>query len=141
MNDDLKQRCREVLDWQKTGLLHGGNGGRLRALADRLGKEQKIPEHYQLTLAEKITQDEAMQYVVDHQQGEKVMTWERLNQAETMVRLAEIDEMFEKATGWGSWMVSVANEREALVNSANKRWGSSLEHKWLARTASGAHTD
>ena len=67
MDDDLKQRCREVLDWQKTGLLHGGNGGRLRALAKRLGEERKIPEHYQLTLAEKITQDEAMQYVVDDQ--------------------------------------------------------------------------
>lgn len=69
------------------------------------------------------------------------MTWERLNREDTMTRLAEIDKMFEDAKGWGAWMVSVANEREAMVNSANKRWGLNLEHKWLARTGSSAHTD
>jgi len=69
------------------------------------------------------------------------MTWERLNYQDSITRLAEIDDMFEAATGWGSWMVSVANEREALVNSINKRWGMELKHKWLARTASGSHTD
>lgn len=49
--------------------------------------------------------------------------------------------MFEEATGWGSWMVMVANEREALVNELNERWNAGLKHKWLARTASGGRTD
>jgi len=65
------------------------------------------------------------------------MTWERLNREDTMIRLAEIDAMFENAKGWGSWMVSVANEREAMVNSANQRWGLNLEHKWQARCGGG----
>lgn len=71
------------------------------------------------------------------------MTWERLNYQESMARLAEIDDMFENATGWGSWMVSVANEREVLVNSINSRWlmDEPLKHKWQARTASGGRTD
>lgn len=30
-------------------------------------------------------------------------------------RVAEIDTMFEEATGWGSWMVMAANERESLA--------------------------
>lgn len=38
-------------------------------------------------------------------------------------------------------MVSVANKREALVNDANRKWNLGLEHKWLARTASGGRTD
>lgn len=67
MRGDLKQRCHEVLEWQKTGLLNGGTGGQLRALAEKLGEEQNVPVRYRLTLAEKITADEAMQYVLDHQ--------------------------------------------------------------------------
>lgn len=50
-------------------------------------------------------------------------------------RVAEIDAKFESATGWGSWMVMCANEREALAT----RFG--LEQKWLARTGSGGRTD
>lgn len=68
MSNDLKERCREILEWQKTGLLNGGKGGALRALAERLGRERGIPEVYRLTLAEKMTQDEAVQYVLDHEQ-------------------------------------------------------------------------
>ena len=50
-------------------------------------------------------------------------------------RIAEIDAMFEAATGWGSWMVMAANEREALADLFG------FEHKYQARTASGARTD
>lgn len=46
-------------------------------------------------------------------------------------RVAEIDAMFEQATGWGSWMVECANEREALANQLG------IEHKYLARTDTG----
>lgn len=55
-------------------------------------------------------------------------------------RIAEIDAMFETARGWGSWMVSAANERERLVNSLRET-GFQIEHKYLARTASGKRTD
>lgn len=54
---------------------------------------------------------------------------------EAVVRIAEIDAMFEGASGWGSWMVEAANEREELAN----RFG--FEHKYLARTAAGGRTD
>lgn len=50
-------------------------------------------------------------------------------------RIAEIDALFETATGWGSWMVMAANEREALTD----RFG--LPHKYQARTAAGGRTD
>lgn len=49
-------------------------------------------------------------------------------------RIAEIDAMFEAATGWGSWMVMCANERERLAD----KFG--LEHKWQARCG-GKRTD
>lgn len=50
-------------------------------------------------------------------------------------RIKEIDQMFEEATGWGSWMVGLANEREALANKFD------LPHKNLARTEAGHPTD
>jgi hypothetical protein len=49
-------------------------------------------------------------------------------------RIAEIDAKFEAATGWGSWMVMLANEREALANEHG------LPHKNLARCG-GRRTD
>ncbi len=55
-------------------------------------------------------------------------------------RIAAIDKMFDKARGWGSWMVSAANEREALVNDCRTR-GVFVEHKNLARTGSGRRVD
>jgi len=51
-------------------------------------------------------------------------------------RIAEIDAMFEKSTGWGSWMVSAANEREAMVNKLRAD-GILMPHKYQVRTASG----
>jgi len=50
-------------------------------------------------------------------------------------RIAEIDLWFAGATGWGSWMVECANEREALANHWN------LPHKYQARTWDGQPTD
>lgn len=49
-------------------------------------------------------------------------------------RIAEIDAMFEAATGWGSWMVMAANERESLANKHG------LPHKHLTRTSAGERT-
>jgi hypothetical protein len=53
---------------------------------------------------------------------------------EAIKRIAEIDAMFAEATGWGSWMVMCANEREALANEFG------LEHKYQARCG-GQRTD
>lgn len=66
---------------------------------------------------------------------------DRLTKDETLARIAEIDGMFAEASHWGSWMVSCANEREALVDDANRRWNLGLKHQWLARTACGGRTD
>ncbi len=46
-------------------------------------------------------------------------------------RIAAIDAMFEEASGWRSWMVMVANERERMAT----RFG--LEQKWQARCGGG----
>ena len=49
-------------------------------------------------------------------------------------RIAEIDAKFEAATGWGSWMVMLANEREDLATQLN------LPQKYQARCG-GQKTD
>ena len=54
-----------------------------------------------------------------------------MNQEQDLERIAFIDKMFEEATGWGSWMVGCANEREALAN----KYG--LPQKWQARSSDG----
>ncbi len=56
------------------------------------------------------------------------------------VRIAEIDAEFERAIGWGSWMVMCANEREALVNELRAE-GHDIQRKYQARTDDGARTD
>ena len=61
--NDLAERCREILEWHSTGLLHGGSGGALRTLADSL--KPKVGDHYALSVAEKQTADEAMRAVVE----------------------------------------------------------------------------
>jgi len=63
-----------------------------------------------------------------------------LRAAKDYERIAEIDAMFEEATGWGSWMVMAANEREGIVNRLRAE-GYDVQHKYQARTASGARTD
>lgn len=60
--DDLVERCRELLEWSATGLLAGGKGGAVRALADQL--REKIGENYALSVAESQTKDEAMRAVI-----------------------------------------------------------------------------
>lgn len=52
-----------------------------------------------------------------------------------IARIAKIDAKFESAKHWGSWMVMVANEREALAT----KWG--LPQKYQARTDSGRRMD
>lgn len=57
-----------------------------------------------------------------------------MDKVEAEKRIAEIDAKFEAATGWGSWMVMVANEREDLANQFG------LPHKYQARCG-GRRTD
>ena len=38
-----------------------------------------------------------------------------MTEADAKKRIDEIDAKFEAATGWGSWMVMLANERETLA--------------------------
>jgi hypothetical protein len=52
---------------------------------------------------------------------------------DALKRIEEITTMFEQATGWGSWMVMAANERERLVNKLNATGRYTIEHKWLVR--------
>jgi len=58
----------------------------------------------------------------------------------TELRIAEIDNWFAEATGWGSWMVEAANERESLVNALRKE-GHHIEHKHQARSSTGGRVD
>lgn len=59
---ELVARCQEILDWHKTGLLKDGV---LRAFARKL----KVPEQYQLALAESQTGADAMRFVVAAAKG------------------------------------------------------------------------
>jgi hypothetical protein len=47
-----------------------------------------------------------------------------------VARIAEIDQMFETASNWGSWMSSVGKERKYLVNKLKADHGLILEHKY-----------
>lgn len=58
-------------------------------------------------------------------------------EVDALKRIEEITTMFEKTTGWGSWMVMAANEREHLVDRLNATGKHSIEHRWLARTGDG----
>ena len=51
-------------------------------------------------------------------------------------RIAEIDRLFSESTGWGSWMVAAANERESLVTKLRTE-GVQIEHRFQARTGAG----
>lgn len=55
-----------------------------------------------------------------------------LSADDALKRISEIDAEFEQATGWGSWMVMVANERERLVDDLRAN-GYQIEHKNVAR--------
>lgn len=57
-----------------------------------------------------------------------------MTKEQAIARIAEIDTKFAAAKHWGSWMVMVANEREALANQF------SLPHDNLARCG-GQRTD
>lgn len=71
-----------------------------------------------------VTQNEKDMCPTCHEQGK----------AEAIERVAKIDAMFESATGWGSWMVECANEREDLAT----KFG--LPQKYQARCG-GRRTD
>ena len=57
-----------------------------------------------------------------------------------LTRITEIDSWFTEATGWGSWMVEAANEREELVNALRKE-GHRIEHKYQAQSSTGGRVD
>lgn len=59
--EDLVVRCKEILEWRRTGLL---TDGAVRRLAASL---THIPEHYRLSVAENQTAEDAMKIVA----GEK----------------------------------------------------------------------
>lgn len=59
VSDDLVQRSKEVLEWRRTGLLHGGQGGALRALAKRL-EEGGLSDVHSLDVAQDHTNKEAL---------------------------------------------------------------------------------
>ena len=54
-------------------------------------------------------------------------------------RITQIDFMFDAATGWGSWMVTAANDRERLVDDLQAA-GWPVTHDNLARCG-GERTD
>lgn len=58
-----------------------------------------------------------------------------MNLEQAVKRIAEIDAMFEGATGWGSWMVEAANEREHLATRFD------IPQRYQARSASGGRVD
>ena len=60
--------------------------------------------------------------------------------AEQLRRIAEIDAAFATATGWGSWMVMCANEREGLVNRLRDA-GRDVAYSHLARASDGRPVD
>lgn len=62
-SEDLVERCKELVEWRNTGLLHNGSGGSLRAYADRLAVSG-IGDHYALSVAESNTASEAMKELV-----------------------------------------------------------------------------
>jgi hypothetical protein len=59
---------------------------------------------------------------------------------EAIARIAEIDAAFAAATGWGSWMVMVANEREGLAEWLQAN-GFPTPHRYQARLSDGRRTD
>lgn len=52
--------------------------------------------------------------------------------AEIKKRIASIDEMFDSATSWGSWMSELSGDRRALVREAAKH-GVVIQDKWLRK--------
>lgn len=62
-------------------------------------------------------------------------------EAEALRRIDEITALFESASGWGSWMVMAANERENLVDRLNATGRHHIEHKYQARLSNGRRTD
>lgn len=59
-----------------------------------------------------------------------------MTKEEMLLRTAEIDQSFETATGWSSWMVPCSIEREQLVERLAKL-GVSIPHRFLARDGDG----
>ncbi|MGY3582327.1 hypothetical protein ACVIGB_000749 [Bradyrhizobium sp. USDA 4341] len=63
IDPDLVRRAAEILDWRRSGLLHGGSGGALREMARQL-EEQGISDTHSLGVAEQNTYRDAMAEIV-----------------------------------------------------------------------------
>ncbi|WP_139202694.1 hypothetical protein [Rhodopseudomonas pseudopalustris] len=59
-----------------------------------------------------------------------------MEETRRFARIAAIDEKFDTATDWGSWMVGAANEREQHVKKLRAA-GYTISHRHQARTSSG----
>ncbi len=101
-----------------------------------------VPEHVAYQGDQRKSSDQLGQEAIQRMIGDKdinpkglIPTSLRMTIEEAITRIEEIDHSFENATGWGSWMVEAANEREALANKFN------LPHKHLARSGSGGRVD
>jgi hypothetical protein len=54
---------------------------------------------------------------------------------EIQAKIAEIDLMFDCATGWGSWMADASGWRRSLIERLEREHGISAPHKHEHRTA------
>lgn len=102
INPDLVERCKELLQWGRTGLLNNGSGGAVRALAKSL--EQSVGAHQAMSVAEFKTRDEAMSEVVRiaalaSPQGREAVT-ERDKIIEECAKVVERALLLQCSWGW-----------------------------------------
>ena len=108
VSEDLIERCKELVEWRSTGLLHNGSGGSLRAYAERLAATG-IGEHYALSVAESNTASEAMKELARMASAKPrhLPTSEGPPASETTATDAEIDkitEIIDQAVGDGEFI-------------------------------------
>lgn len=120
ISDDLVQRSKEILEWRRTGLLHGGEGGALRAYAKRL-EDGGLSDVYALDVAQNETNKEAMC---------------------ELIRLAEAPQPTNGANGaklplvmwWNGKEGPATNLADSLENYATVKPGADRD-KWAMRAA------
>jgi hypothetical protein len=72
IKENMSDLAAEILDWKKTGLLHGGTGGKLRVLARMFEAEHDSFEHSSaLRVAETMVCDEALWCICSKQYAVK----------------------------------------------------------------------
>lgn len=66
VKENLKELATEIIEWQKTSVLHGGEGGKLRELANILSQEYKMPRSNSLDVALKLVKNRCLEYTANH---------------------------------------------------------------------------